>query len=146
MYDGRDPRLGAAVPPLLLEAPEEDGSLGSGDQLILYRVAERDHRPLAHQVGAQLGPAAAQTGVERPLGLVAGAHDADDRRLERQSPRALLENLAQKLDVALAVAAVTAREALGARKAVARLPHPQRGLGETGLLGHVSDRERAPRM
>ena len=126
-------RLGVLPEAHALEAREQHRPLGARGALVLDRVAQPDERPL-RRAGRAGGRAAG--GARRRRSTTRARRElarAIDRGLHRESGVAVARHLAHARDVVLAVAAVAAREALRVGEAVARLPHPQRALGDPGL-------------
>ena len=91
----------------------------------------------------EVGVVAAQPGEQAGRRAVAGERPPGplDGGLERQPLLAVGDDPEDRLDVAIAVAALARRGAGGDRKAVAGLPGAQDRHADAGALGHGPDRE-----
>ena len=138
--EGAPARLGLREEPPLLERADEHAGLGAERQLVLERVAERDHRRLRDLLHDQsaVAPERGEHGVaeQRRPGL-----DAVDRAAERRTGRALGDDRPYRVHVGRVVAAVSAVETPRPGEVVPLLPRPERRAADPRGAGELGDRE-----
>ena len=104
--------------------------------LVLDGVGHRHEQVLRNRIGVKVGAPPAQPGVDGGLRIAAsGRGKALHGGGQREAPVARADDLEHALHLALGVAAVPARQPLGAREPVARLPHAKGAGLDAGELG-----------
>src|SRR6185295_2736110 len=130
--------LAGPVEALALEGAEQQQVVRAVRALVLDRTADRDQAPLRQPADLQLRPFAPQRREDRPRRLFGSASGPLDRLLDRHAAVTQPDRLPHGLDVALVIAAVTAREPPRLGEAVARLPGTQRRLADAGPVDDVA--------
>ena len=112
---------------LLLEAADEQRPRRLGAALVLDRPAQGEHRPSRDEVHRQApaGRWRSSAKIDGSIVSVAGP-EAGDGRLQRHAGLAVVDDLADLVDLGGGVPAVPTGQAHRSREAVPRLPGPQR--------------------